>query len=594
MKVDTNALLMRTNERNRDPHDPGLGRPTAVQSGAAIGKVSSIGGTEARIDLHTRLGANHKRAATVGAILGIQGETSLSVGLVTAVTAESTASASNQELGAIMDIDLIGEITSVDRSAVFHRGVTSYPTIGDEVTVLSDEYVQVVYDSNSAASMHIGQLHQRDRLPAHIDSNDTLQKHFAVLGSTGVGKSSGVVVLLRELMRARADLRVFLIDVHNEYGHCFGKRSEVLSPTTLTLPFWLLNFEELVEVLFRGRPVSDEETEILSDLVPEAKRMYGLANRDKQQLPPAWTVDTPVPYRIADLEALINDRMGKLENKKDITTYRRLVRRIGVVSGDPRYDFMFDSANIGGDTMVEILRRLFPLPGDGKRITVLQLAGFPGEVMDTLVSVLGRMAFDLGLWTDGAVPLLFACEEAHRYAPADAKRGFDPTRRSISRIAKEGRKYGVYLGLVSQRPAELDQTILSQCSTLFVMRLSNEKDQAIIRAAVSDAGARLLNFVPTLGTREVFAFGEGVRMPIRAEFKTLGSDERPRSEMGALATDTFGSPDDDFLRAATARWRGAHQSNRTQSVMGSDRQVSRPLDPARYSILKKADESVVR
>jgi DNA helicase HerA-like ATPase len=142
------------------------------------------------------------------------------------------------------------------------------------------------------------------------------------------------------------------------------------------------------------------------------------------------------------------------------------------------------------------------------------------------------MAFDFGLWSDGAVPLLLVCEEAHRYASADRAIGFGPTRRAISRIAKEGRKYGVYLGLVTQRPAELDPTIISQCSTLFVMRMANDRDQAILRSAVSDAAANLLAFVPSLGTREVIAFGEGVALPTRLKFKELPAEilrARPES-----------------------------------------------------------------
>src|SRR5437588_7982766 len=134
------------------------------------------------------------------------------------------------------------------------------------------------------------------------------------------------------------------------------------------------------------------------------------------------------------------------------------------------------------------------------------------------------MAFEFGLWSDGASPMLFVCEEAHRYASADRTLGFGPTRKAVSRIAKEGRKYGVFLGLVTQRPAELDPTIISQCSTLFTMRLANDRDQALLRSAVSDAAANLLAFVPSLGTREVIAFGEGVALPTRLKFKELPVD----------------------------------------------------------------------
>ncbi len=178
-----------------------------------------------------------------------------------------------------------------------------------------------------------------------------------------------------------------------------------------------------------------------------------------------------------------------------------------------------------------------------------------------MVSVLSRMAFDFGLWSDGASPLLFVCEEAHRYAPADSKIGFGPTRRALSRIAKEGRKYGVFLGLVTQRPAEIDPNIISQCSTMFVMRLSNDRDQALIRSAISDAGASMLTFVPSLGTGEVFAFGAGVPLPTRMKFREVPAALRPTSEAGGNTRIAAGaSPDRNMIDSVIDRWRAATMS----------------------------------
>src|SRR5205085_10393204 len=146
-------------------------------------------------------------------------------------------------------------------------------------------------------------------------------------------------------------------------------------------------------------------------------------------------------------------------------------------------------------------------------------------------------------------------------APADRSLGFGPTRKALSRIAKEGRKYGVFLGLVTQRPAELDATIVSQCSTLFVMRMANERDQAIVRSAVSDAAASLLGFVPALGTREVFAFGEGVALPTRIRFGELPDAFIPRSEaVGRVRADAARGADREFMTAVVERWRGATRS----------------------------------
>ena len=153
-----------------------------------------------------------------------------------------------------------------------------------------------------------------------------------------------------------------------------------------------------------------------------------------------------------DLVALIDERMGKLENRASRMHHHRLLARIEALRNDARYAFMFENANVGGDTMGDILTYLFRLEPSGQPMTVLQVAGLPVEVVDAVVSVLCRLAFDFGLWSDGAMPMLFVCEEAHRYAPADRSVGFAPTRRALLRIAKEGRKYGVCLGLVTQRP----------------------------------------------------------------------------------------------------------------------------------------------
>jgi hypothetical protein len=222
--------------------------------------------------------------------------------------------------------------------------------------------------------------------------------------------------------------------------------------------------------------------------------------------------------------------------------------------------------------MAEVISHLFRLPIAGKPMTVMQLGGFPAEVVDSVVSVLCRMAFDFGLWSDGASPLLFVCEEAHRYASGDRSVGFGPTRKAISRIAKEGRKYGVFLALITQRPGELDATILSQCNTLFAMRLANDKDQALLRAAVSDAAANLLSFVPSLGTREVLAFGEGVALPTRMRFKELPAQYLPRGESTLGGSSNIAhTADGDFVSSVVERWRGASMHRDTESAS--------PLEP---------------
>ena len=186
----------------------------------------------------------------------------------------------------------------------------------------------------------------------------------------------------------------------------------------------------------------------------------------------------------------------------------------------------------------------------------MELGGLPSEIINVVVSVLARLAFDFGVWSAGRIPITFVCEEAHRYVPIDKSLGFEPTKKAISRIAKEGRKYGVSLCMITQRPAELDPTILSQCNTIFSMRLTNERDQDILRAGISDAAASLLEFMSTMGTGEAITFGEGVALPTRIKFDMLAEDEMPRSNTASFTTNWARDlPDDSFLNEVVNRWR---------------------------------------
>src|SRR3981189_2947609 len=572
----------------------------------SFGRVISVRGSLARVGLLavSQMGLPEVRA-TVGRFVSIRCANSIIVAMITEVSCEDLPDSGTYI--AIAGVDLLGEILNITERPKFQRGVTNYPTIGDAVELITNQELRTVYAPTGSDQINVGTLQQDPSVIAYVDVEEMLSKHFAVLGSTGVGKSSGVSLLLNEILKARPTLRVFLLDVHNEYGRCFGDRALVLNPRNLKLPFWLFNFEEIVDVLFGGRPGVPEELDALPEVIPMANVLYaqyqnsgrlGLKRMDPKS--GGYTVDTPVPYRLVDLISLIDERMGKLENRLSRIIYHKLISRIENVRNDPRYTFMFDNANVGGDTMAEVIGHLFRLPANGKPMTIMQLAGFPVEVVDSVVSVLCRMAFDFGLWSDGVSPLLFVCEEAHRYASADRNIGFGPTRKAVSRIAKEGRKYGVYLGRVTQRPAELDATIISQCNTLFAMRLANERDQTLLRSAVSDAAANLLSFVPSLGTREVLAFGEGVALPTRLRFKEVPLHQLPRSEATiATAAAAAAGHDMHFVSAVLERWRGATSQRDVPNDPGANdrpapRTVEAPmlqpsmgLDPDRFSLLKK-------
>lgn len=583
-----------------------------------LGRVISVRGSQASVGIPAMSPQMpEERRVTVGKFLGVAVGKVLLVGLITDVSMRPEAGRENHD-AAVAKLDLIGEIRSGETGiASFQRGVTSYPGMGDPVVFIGSRELGLIFQNSSSRMIEVGSLHQDAAISAGIDVDEMLSKHFAVLGTTGVGKSSAIALLLEQILQARPDLRVLLLDVHNEYGRCFGERAQVLNPNNVKLPFWLFNFDEIVDVLFGGRPGLEEEVDFLSEVIPLAKSSYAqqigltsrLAARPGEGPTVRYTLDVPVPYRIADLLSLLDARMGKLENRASRMVYHKLMTRIETVCNDPRYAFMFENANVGGDTMADILATLFRLPANGKPMTVMQLAGFPSEMVDALVSVTCRTAFDLGLWSDGSAPLLVVCEEAHRYMAADHSVGFAPTRRAISRIAKEGRKYGVFLGLVTQRPAELDPTILSQCSTLFAMRMTNDRDQELLRSAVADTAANLLAFLPSLGTGEAFAFGEGVMLPTRLKFKQLPAQMLPRSDTMSDDGSEAGvqAPlDARSLAAVIERWRGRVSRPRANpadelragNVQSPNLQpVAAPqapaLDPNRFRLLKRPlDEQI--
>jgi DNA helicase HerA-like ATPase len=569
----------------RDPRNAPLGKQEI------IGRISAVNGSQSTVDLTSHIATGEK--PTVGKFMGLMSGKALIIGLVTEIAEQPTSGtmAGNQTFRKVARLDLIGELRANAAGAqVFERGVTEYPNIGDNACMLGESELRLVYGHADADRAHIGNLQQNPNIHVHIDIDNLVSRHFAILGATGVGKSSGVAIILNKILETRPNLRIFLVDPHNEYGRCFGAKANVLNPRNLRLPFWLFNFEETIDAFFGGRPGVDEEVEILSEVIPLAKAAYLQYRNNNDRNPLAkkrdpgdagFTADTPVPYRIEDLINILDNRMGKLENRSRAVVFHKLIGRIQTFRNHPRYAFMFENANIGGDTMAEILGSLFRLPTEGKPMTIMQLAGFPAEVVDSVVSVLCRMAFDFGLWSDGVAPLLFVCEEAHRYAPADKNKGFGPTKRALSRIAKEGRKYGVFLGLVTQRPAEIDATIISQCSTLFVMRLSNDRDQTLIRSAVSDAAANLLSFIPSLGVREVFTFGSGVALPTRMRFQELEESKRPSSEAsGNTRSDAGTNMNRDLLTTVIDRWRSATMSHRSGDDDFTDYADAPSLQPA--------------
>lgn len=487
---------------------------------------------------------------SVGKMISINLGSTRTVGLVYAISKSDLAWNDSGQNPIEVSIELVGEVrdgAEPGAKPVFDRGITLYPHIGAIAHRIRSRDLEAVYDLAGRRAITVGSLSQDEAISANIAIDDTLSRHFAVVGTTGVGKSTAVSLLLRKAIAARPDLRVLILDPHNEFAASLQDQCVKVDATTLDLPFWMFRLEELAEVIFRGREAPPEEIDLLRDLIPVAKNLYrnassiGYVRRGTDTM----TADTPVPYRIADLVKQIDERMGLLESKAERPILKSLRIRIESAAADPRYRFMFNSRLIE-DTIHETIGNIFRVPHHGRPVTCFEMAGLPSEVVNSVCSVLARLAFDLALWSEGKLRLLLLCEEAHRYMPADPRLGFGPTRHALSRIAKEGRKYGCYLGVVTQRPGELDPTILSQCSTFFAMRLSNEQDQAIIRSAIADSSASSLAFLSSMGQREAIAFGEGVATTMRLKFEKIDQSLIPGAAKHAVEAPSGDSRDVDL------------------------------------------------
>ncbi|MGE4536040.1 MAG: ATP-binding protein [Desulfovibrio sp.] len=515
-----------------------------------IGYVASVEGAEVVVVLDAAVAAD----VGVGDMAVIVSERSMVFGLVQALFTPSPGpEADGMRMARLA---LLGESLGPETEAfVFQRGVSISPKLGAVVRRAVTADLARIYAKPAKSSVLIGTLHQDADVPAFMVVDDFLGKHFAVLGTTGSGKSCTVAVLLRSVLTAHAHGHIVLLDPHDEYAAAFGDMAESVTTDNLALPYWLLDFEEMAQVFCSGeQPYREIEANILKDCVLTAKAefMRGAGHDDA-----ALTIDTPTPYRLARVTELLKDGMGRLDKPESSIPYLRLTTRIDALRRDRRFAFMFGQLTIE-DGMAGVLARYLRLPADGRPLTIFNLAGVPAEIVDVVVSVLCRLIFDFALWTERGrgVPVLLVCEEAHRYVPRDTAAAFGPTRRALARIAKEGRKYGVSLGLVTQRPSEISETVLSQVNTLVSLRMSNEQDQLFVRRAMPENAAGLLSALPALRTQEAVVVGEGVPVPMRIRLRDLADGERPRSDT-ARFSEVWSAPRNEpgFIDDTIDRWR---------------------------------------
>ncbi len=435
----------------------------------------------------------------------------------------------------------------------FRRGVTRYPVPGSEVYAVSSSDLKQVYAADGRAHVEIGTVFPTKDIRGALYVDAMLGKHFALLGSTGTGKSTSAALILHKICDLAPEGHIVMVDPHGEYSAAFKGNGALYDVNNLALPYWMMNFAEHCEVFVTSK---GDERQIDCDILARCLLQARGKNRIAESIG-KLTVDAPIPYLLSDLTTIIQNEMGKLDKASSSAPFLRLKGKIEEMKADPRYNFMF-SGMLVGDTMADFLSKIFRLPSQGKPISIIDVSGVPSDITATVVAVLSRLVFDYAIWSrnEPQRPILLVCEEAHRYIPSDRVSGDSAVRTILERIAKEGRKYGVSLGLITQRPSDLAEGVLSQCGTIISMRLNNDRDQAYVRAAMPEGARGFLDSIPALRNRECIICGEGVSIPIRVALDTLEEEKRPASEdplFSVLWQETGG--EEQILERVVRRWR---------------------------------------
>jgi uncharacterized protein len=547
-------------ETPRELAAPFAGAPEARSAATTeIGRVIEIAGSASKIVLFAD--AMQKLQAEADPSLAMAGQVGsqvkIRVGSTWLIANVRTLSAhpDNQKL-ITAAIDFLGEgdeerLTS--KIYNFRRGVTLYPSPGSSVYPVTSTDMRQLYSAEDRARIEVGTVYPTKDIRGTLYIDAMLGKHFALLGSTGTGKSTSAALILHRICEAAPQGHIVMIDPHGEYSAAFKTTGALFDVSNLQMPYWLMNFEEHCEV-FLTETSSDRQldADILSKCLLAARQKSRAAEGIAK-----LTVDSPIPYLLSDLTNLIQAEMGKLDKAGDSAPYMRLKSKIDEIKSDPRYSFMF-SGMLVADTMTQFLARIFRLPGDGRPISIIDVSGVPSDITSVVVAMLARMVFDFAIWSrnEPQRPILLICEEAHRYVPSERDAHKSSVGKILGRIAKEGRKYGVSLGLITQRPSDLAEGVLSQCGTIIAMRLNNERDQAFVKAAMPEGARGFLDTIPSLRNRECIMCGEGVAIPVRVSFDDLEAHKRPASTdplFSELWQQTGG--EEDILDRVVKRWR---------------------------------------
>lgn len=432
----------------------------------------------------------------------------------------------------------VGEL---QKDQTFIRGVRHYPTPGAKIYAVSLAEIKAIFSQFRSYEFFIGQLSAHKQYHLSLDPRALFGRHFAIVGQTGSGKSWTVTSLIQQTIQSMPRCNLILLDLHGEY--CWKDATGTIQsafPTDtvnyveaneLEMPYWMMTYAELVD-LFIDRSDSGASIqmafmrEVLQQLKHQAAKEIGLG---------VVSVDTPIYFSLAEMYRQFKNAN---EERKDFGKatgalfgqFNELLVRMQSRFNDVRYDFLLKPKKRNSSvTMADLLREFIGVGVYKSNITVIDLSSIPIDVRPAVCAQVGRLVFEFNYWNPRRrdFPITLICEEAHAYIPREKHSQYEGTKRQMERIAKEGRKYGISIGVVSQRPTELSETMLAQCSTFICLRTTNPDDQEYIRALVPEAEGDLVDVLASLSRGEALVLGEAAPLPTRVQI--YKPDPEPKS-----------------------------------------------------------------
>jgi DNA helicase HerA-like ATPase len=460
-------------------------------------------------------------------------------------------------------------IGSIKADGQFDRGVGQYPTTGAEVHAIGSGDIAKMFDRFQSKGFSVGTVATHPSLKVCLDPSSLFGRHFAILGQTGSGKSWTVASLVQRTVAVMPHAHIIILDLHGEY--CWkredGNRHYAFAGTIvrhvdardLEIPYWLMTYAELCDLLIdRTEQAAHNQTAFFRDTLRQL--------RDKEKVPLGLnriTVDTPVYFSLDELVETVrakNTEMVQgvkgLKQGDMFGDFDRFLVRLESRMNDVRYDFLLKpKVRTNSASLVGMLQDFVGLGTQKAAVTVIDLSSVPFDVRPTVAAQIGRLAFEFNYWNPKhrEFPILLMCEEAHAYIPRASESQFAGSRKSMERIAKEGRKYGVGLAIVSQRPHEVSETVLAQCGTFICLRITNPDDQGYVRSLVPESEGDLVSVLAGLGRGEALVLGEAVPLPTRLQF------DRPNPTPNSDDVDFYKNWKDGLtdlnVEAIVKRWR---------------------------------------